>query len=285
LAFSLGVVVLVAFSLVALFIVDPWIALVALVLFPSLALLNRAYTNRIASLVARVQVCLAEVAGVAHESFDGALAVKTLGIADAETERMRVAANDLRDARVAVGRVRAVFEPAIDTLPGLGIIVVALVGAVRIGAGTMDPGGLVAAASLFGLLAFPVRIVGFFLQELPRSVVATGRIDGVLAVPPGPQPGVGAAVPPGPVALRFDHVGFSWPDGSRVLDWVGQDDLVRTRSATHGSHFGVGAGRGGRRHRTRSGLVASGRGTGVPGVVPFRRPVAHQRGPHRRVEW
>ena len=29
---------------------------------------------------------------------------------------------------------------------------------------------------------------------------------------------VGAAVPPGPVALRFDHVGFSWPDGSRVLD-------------------------------------------------------------------
>jgi ABC-type multidrug transport system fused ATPase/permease subunit len=236
LAFSLGVVVLVAFSLVALFIVDPWIALVALVLFPSLALLNRAYTNRIASLVARVQVCLAEVAGVAHESFDGALAVKTLGIADAETERMRVAANDLRDARVAVGRVRAVFEPAIDTLPGLGIIVVALVGAVRIGAGTMDPGGLVAAASLFGLLAFPVRIVGFFLQELPRSVVATGRIDRVLAVPAGPQPGVGAAVPPGPVALRFDHVGFSWPDGSRVLDdlsfSVGPGEVVALVGAT-----------------------------------------------------
>ena len=220
LAFSVGVLVLVAFSLVALFVVDPWIALVALVLFPSLAVLNRAYTNRVATLVARVQVCLAEVAGVAHESFDGALAVKTLGIADAETERMRVAANNLRDARVAVGRVRAVFEPAIDTLPGLGIIVVALVGAVRIGAGTMDPGGLVAAAALFGLLAFPVRIVGFFLQELPRSVVATGRIDRVLAVPPGPQPGVGVTVPDGPVSLRFDHVGFSWPDGSTVLDDV-----------------------------------------------------------------
>lgn len=215
--FSIGVVLLAVFSLVALTLVDPWIALVALVLFPSLAFLNRAYTNRIRVLVAEVQARIADVAGVAHESFDGALAVKTLGIADIEQQRMRDAADRLRDARIAVGRVRAVFEPAIDALPGLGIITVAVVGAWRIGAGAMEPGGLVQAAALFGLLAFPVRIVGFFLQELPRSVVATARIDAVLATPPGPLPGEGEPMPPGPLDIEFDSVGFTWPDGTEVL--------------------------------------------------------------------
>jgi len=220
LAFSLGVVVLVAFSLVALFLVDPWIALVAAVLFPSLALLNRAYTNRVSVLVAEVQAALAGVASVAHESFDGALTVKTLGLADHETQRMRDAAERLRVARVRVGRVRATFEPGIDALPGLGIIAVLLVGVGRISSGSMEPGGLVAAAALFGLLAFPVRIVGFFLQELPRSVVATGRLDRVLAVAPAPAPGHGAPLPDGPLGIEFDSVGFTWPDGTAVLDEV-----------------------------------------------------------------
>ncbi len=220
LAFSLGVIVLVAFSLVALFLVDPWIALVAAVLFPSLALLNRAYTNRVAVLVAEVQAALAGVAAVAHESFDGALTVKTLGLADHETERMRFAAERLRAARVRVGRVRAVFEPGIDALPGLGIIAVVLVGVGRISSGAMEPGGLVAAAALFGLLAFPVRIVGFFLQELPRSVVATGRLDRVLAVAPAPDAGARRPRPRGEHGREFDSVGFARPHRTRVLDDV-----------------------------------------------------------------
>jgi ATP-binding cassette, subfamily B, bacterial len=220
LAFSLGVVLLVAFSLTALVIIDPWVALVAFVLFPSLALLNRAYTNRVSHLVGRVQSGLAAVSRVAHESFDGALMVKTLGLSGVEEDRMRVAADGLRDARVELGRVRSRFEPGIDALPNLGIIALTLVGAARIGAGTMRPGELVAAASLFGLLAFPVRIVGFFLQELPRSVAGNARLDRVLAIPAGPAAGVGSQVPAGPLALEFDAVHFTWPDGTPVLHGV-----------------------------------------------------------------
>src|SRR5256885_6692289 len=47
----------------------------------------------------------------AHESFEGAMVVKTLGRQDAEVERLGEAADLLRVARVRVGALRALFEP------------------------------------------------------------------------------------------------------------------------------------------------------------------------------
>ena len=42
--------------------------------------------------------------------------------------------------------------------------------------------------ALFGILAFPFRVVGFLLEELPRAVVAHDRVTGVLAAPPAARP-------------------------------------------------------------------------------------------------
>ena len=79
---SLGVVVLVGLSVVSLALIDPLLMLVGLALFPALALLNHVYSRRIEEPAARAQARLGEVSGVAHESFDGALVVKTLGLQD-----------------------------------------------------------------------------------------------------------------------------------------------------------------------------------------------------------
>lgn len=218
--FSAGVLALVVFAMASLIAVDPLLAGVALVLFPSLAVLNRIYTDRVAVPVAEVQARVGDVSSVAHESFDGALVVKTLGLAEHEVDRMAHAADRLRATRVRVGRIRAAFEPGIDALPNLGIILLLLVGAWELDAGRIDPGQLVQAMALFGFLAFPVRIVGFFLQELPRSVAATERLDDVLAAEPAPPPGVGTPLPEGPLAVTFDDVAFAYPDGTPVLDGV-----------------------------------------------------------------
>ena len=218
--FSAGVVALVVFAMASLVVVSPALAVVALVLFPSLAVLNRIYTNRVAGPVAEVQARVGVVSSVAHESFDGALVVKTLGLADREVDRMATAADDLRATRVQVGRIRASFEPWIDALPNLGIVVLLGVGSWQLDAGNLQPGELVQAMALFGFLAFPVRIVGFFLQELPRSVAATERLDGVLEVAPAPPPGEGTPLPDGPLGLAFEDVGFAYPDGTVVLDGV-----------------------------------------------------------------
>ncbi len=117
LPFSIGVVVLIVFALISLWLVDWTFAVVALVLFPALALLNRRYTNRVHRPVTLGQERLGSVSTIAHESFDGVLVVKTLGLVDSETERFAVEADALRQADLEAGRIRAGFDPVLDALP------------------------------------------------------------------------------------------------------------------------------------------------------------------------
>ncbi len=183
LAFAVSVVFLVIVTMIALFMAHPLLALIAAVVFPALAAISRIYTRMIEKPSAEVQRRVGEVSAVAHESFDGAVVVKTLGREQLETERMRAASQRLRDERIRVGRIRGTFEPAIDALPTVGAIFLVLVGAWLVDRGSATPGDLVLAATLFSLLALPLMVVGFFLEELPRSVVSLERVDGVLKRP------------------------------------------------------------------------------------------------------
>lgn len=218
LPFSTGLVVLILFSVVALFLIDPVLAVVGLVLFPVMALLNRYYTRRVEVPAAAVQHGVGEVSAIAHESFDGALVVKTLGLERAETERLATAAEQLRVERVEVGRLRAFFEPALDAMPNLGIIAILAIGSWRISEGSVTTGELVTAMALFTLLAFPMRVVGFLLEELPRSIVSMDRIDGVLTAEPAADPRPADSVErAGPVRVEVTGVDFAYPGGEPVL--------------------------------------------------------------------
>ncbi len=222
LPFSIGVVTLVVFAIISLATVDWMLTAVAVLLFPALALVNRLYTSRAEVPIGEVQQRVGEVSQIAHESFDGSLAVKTLGRADDEIQRLDGAADRLRLARLTVGRIRATFEPVIDALPSLGIVLLLVIGAWQVSLGRLNTGQVVQATALFGLLAFPMRVIGFFLQELPRAVVSSERLDDVMATEtePSPEGDTAVALPPGPLGLELDVVTFAHGDDPPVLDRV-----------------------------------------------------------------
>lgn len=183
LAFSVSVVLLVIVAIVSILLVHWTLALIAAVLFPALVVLSRIYTAKVEGPAALAQQRVGEVSAVAHESFDGALVVKTLGRQEDEVRRMTEASDRLRQARIHVGRLRANFEPVIDALPNAGIVLLILTGTWLISRGDATPGDIVLAASLFSLLTTPLRVFGFFLEEMPRSVVSLERVDRVMAYP------------------------------------------------------------------------------------------------------
>lgn len=218
LPFSLGLFALIVFAVISLFAADPVLALIGLALFPSLFLLNRFYTRRVEEPTAAVQARVGDVSSIAHESFDGVMVVKTLGLERHEVERLAAAAERLRVERMRVGRLRAMFEPMLDALPSFGIVAVLAVGAWRVSEGAMTPGEMVQVIALFNLLAFPMRVVGFLLEELPRSVVAMERIDDVLAAPTVAVSNRPRGLPDGPLSIECHRLGFSFVDGEPVLE-------------------------------------------------------------------
>ncbi|MGY6502818.1 MAG: ABC transporter ATP-binding protein [Acidimicrobiales bacterium] len=221
LPFTTGVVSLVVFSVIALAMIDPLVMLVGLLVFPMLTVLNRVYTARIERPAAQVQERIGDVSNIAHESFDGALVVKTLGREDAEIARMVEASDRLRESRIAVGRLRAAFEPTIDAIPSVATIALLIIGSWRVSTDAISTGDLVTAMALFGVLAFPMRVVGFFLEELPRGVVASERVQRVLDARAGLDHGpVGtASLPVEPLSVEVEGLAFAYPGTDhRVLD-------------------------------------------------------------------
>lgn len=217
LPFSLGLVALIVFAVISLFAADPVLALVGLALFPSLFALNRYYTHRVEAPAAAVQARIGDVSTIAHESFDGVMVVKTLGLERHEIERLAAASGRLRDERLRVGALRAMFEPMLDALPALGVVAVLALGAWRVSEGAMTAGDMVQVIALFNLLTFPMRVVGFLLEELPRSVVAMERIDAVLAAPDTVAPAGPLALPAGSLGVECAALSFAYLPDEPIL--------------------------------------------------------------------
>jgi ATP-binding cassette subfamily B protein len=224
LPYTTAVILLIVFAVVALIVTDPFLAVIGLLMLPGLTIMNRVFSRRMEPMARRVQERLGVVSAVAHESIDGALVVKTLGREAAEVQRLRDAAERLRAERVAVGTLRATFDPAFEAVPTLGMVVLIAVGSWRISTGAVTIGTLVQFVSLFQLLAFPMRLIGFILFDLPRAVVSRERLEEVFVEPVTMAPAEQArSLPAGPLGVSARDVSFAYPGGPPVLDGLSFD--------------------------------------------------------------
>jgi ABC-type multidrug transport system fused ATPase/permease subunit len=220
---AVGVVVMLVTAAVAIVLVDPVLALIGFLIFPAIAVLNLVYQRRLSPLVMKAQQLRAEVSEIAHESFDGALVVKTLGREDAEAERFQAKADRLRDANIAVGRIRGMFDPLLEALPTLGVLAVLVVGSLRLAAGDVSAGELIQVAYLFTLLAFPIRALGWVLAELPRSVVGWTRVRAVLSATGSMEHGAAGLGGSGAARLEVRDLRYGYTPDVPVLSGVGFD--------------------------------------------------------------
>ncbi|MDH3753724.1 MAG: ABC transporter ATP-binding protein/permease, partial [Acidimicrobiia bacterium] len=208
LPFSIGALAILVFAAISLIVVDPWLALVGAFMLPALLVAQKFHSRLIETPAIRMRHDNGVVAAIAHESFDGALVVKTLGREAAEVRRFEEATARLRDARIQVSIIRAAYEQAILILPDLGVVALILVGAGRIDSGAITTGQLVQAVALFSILAFPISVTGYFFSTLPPGTVARDRLDEVFAVADDPllAPSAHEPLPAGSLAVSLRNV-------------------------------------------------------------------------------
>ena len=215
---AVGTIAMMVIAIAQMLFADLVLALIGLLVFPLVIVANLVFQRLQSPLMTRAQALRAEVSEVAHESFDGALVVKTLGREGEETDRFAEKANALRDTNVKAGRVRAVFDPVLEALPNLGVLAVLSVGVLRVLNGQTDAGDVVTVAYLLTIVAFPIRSLGWLLGEFPRSVVGFDRVDRVLAAT-GEMKYGGQRIVPSTDGARLDvhHLGYRYEEDQDLL--------------------------------------------------------------------
>ena len=218
---AVGTLVMMVVAVIQMLAADVVMALVGLLVFPAVVVANLVYQRLSSPLMTRAQGLRAEVSEIAHESFDGAMVVKTLGREAEETERFSAKARELRDVNVRAGRIRAVFDPTLASLPNLGVLVVLAVGVERVLSGATDAGDVVTVAYLLTIVSFPIRSIGWLLGEFPRSVVGFRRTQRVIDATGAMTYGDAVLpAPPGGARLEVEGVGFAYDPAVPLLDDV-----------------------------------------------------------------
>ena len=219
---ALGTVVMMAIAVVQMLFADVVLALVGMLVFPLVVVANLAYQRLASPLMTRAQGLRAQVSEIAHESFDGAMVVKTLGREGEETQRFRERAHELRDVNTRAGAIRAAFDPTLASLPNVGVLVVLAVGVSRVLNGQTDAGDVVTVAYLLTIVSFPIRAIGWLLGEFPRSVVGFRRTRSVLRATGAMRHGNGTlrgAADHG-ARLEVDDLHYAYDGEATLLDGV-----------------------------------------------------------------
>jgi ABC-type multidrug transport system fused ATPase/permease subunit len=216
---AVGTLAMMIIAIAQMLFTDIVMALVGLLVFPLVMVVNVVFQRLSSPIFTRIQALRAELSEIAHESFDGAMVVKTLGRESEETARFAAKAHDLRDEGIRAGRIRAAFDPFLESLPNLGVLAVLGVGILRVQSGMAEPGDVVTVAYLLTIVAFPIRSIGWMLGEFPRSVVGYTRVHRVLDTVSDTTYGDHRlrATDHG-AALEVDDLTYTYEEGQVLLD-------------------------------------------------------------------
>ncbi|MFT6392813.1 MAG: ABC-type multidrug transport system fused ATPase/permease subunit [Ilumatobacter sp.] len=207
--FASSTVVMIVVSTIWLFITDVPLGIVAIIVFPLVVVTNVVYERSVSSHYTRAQEQLGVFSAAVHESFEGVQLVKAYGAQARETTRLAVLADDVRASRVeAIGR-RSWFDALTDMIPALANIGLVLLGAIRVNSGDVTVGEFSSVIFLFTLLVLPLRLIGYALSELPRSMAAWVRIQAVVTEPVLPDPLDSVGRPEAGLGVVLDGVGFT----------------------------------------------------------------------------
>ena len=200
---------------VILVIIDPLLAVLSLGALPFINVVAKRFGTRLFPSVMGIQRESAELAAVVEESVAGVRVVKGFGAEDVVRGRLRTTADDVYRESMNASKIRSVFLPALELLPNVGLITVLGVGGHRVIDDAITIGDFVLFNFFVVLLIWPLRMLGMIIANGQRASAAAQRVAEVLSTEPVivDDPDAGE-LPPGRGEVRFEHVEFSYGDGS-----------------------------------------------------------------------
>ena len=203
---------------IVLFVVDWRLALAVLLPLPLLSVGFGRYSRRYAERTKANQEELGELTALAEETIAGIRVVKGLGAGHALSARFRARSDRVVATSLLVADVDAVFLPALEALPLIGVLVVLWYGAHRVLAGDITIGTFALFNVYLVLIVFPLRTIGQRVSTLQRGAAAGRRVVDVLEAAPAVVEATAPRPFPERSEVRFEDVRFAYADERPILD-------------------------------------------------------------------
>lgn len=196
-----------------------WLVAVAI---PILAAVVGFLVWRVVPAFRAMQTRIDRVNQVLREQLSGIRVIRAFVREPQESERFRVANQELTDVSLTVGRWMAALFPIVMLVLNLSSVAVLWFGGKRVDAGLMEIGSLTAYIAYLMQILMALLVSTMLVMMLPRASVSAQRIGEVLETQPSVRPpddGAETATTPG--TLVFDHATFAYPGAEDpVLDDV-----------------------------------------------------------------
>jgi ABC-type multidrug transport system fused ATPase/permease subunit len=198
--------------------IEPSIALLSLAVVPFLFLSLRHYMRTLVHRIEGVKSLESKLVEKLYEVFAAMRLVKSFAREPHELARYRAAGDQVMQARIAITRQESIFSVTVSTITMLGTALVLIVGGLHVIRGEMTIGQLTVVLTYLGSVYGPLSEVAHTSGQLQDALAGARRVRATLALEPEPEDRPGALPADGLTgAVRFDAVGFRYPDGTDVL--------------------------------------------------------------------
>jgi len=183
---------------------DVPLARVLIAVIPVLAVVFFVIMRKAVPLFQQVQVKIDRLNLVLDEGLSGVRVIRAFDRGAHESRRFDSANRDLTDTAIAVNRLMALLMPAMFLMMNVTGVLIIWFGAVRIDAGAIQVGTMMAASQYAIQILFAVFMVTAVFVMMPRAAASAARINEVLDV----VPDIADPATPHPAGTRRGHVEF-----------------------------------------------------------------------------
>lgn len=218
---------------------DPVLTLVLVGVLPFTLVAAVIISKRGIPLFAQLQKRVDTLVRTVRENVTGARVIKALSKADYEKQRFQRVNQSVVAAETRANRTMAATPPLMDFFLNTGLTLVILVSAYRVNAGLTQPGVIIAFLTYFTIILNAMLSITRIFVIVSKGLASADRIQAVLRLSQDMK------VVPLPARdeeahIVFDHVSFTYPDGTSVLKEI---DFSLVKGQTLGIIGATGSGK------------------------------------------
>jgi ABC-type multidrug transport system fused ATPase/permease subunit len=209
---------------VAMTILNPGLAAIALAPTPFVVLIAWRYGRRARPAAQEVQQRIAELTAEAEENISGVRVVKAFAREERQLDRFRDRTRRVFGQAMVSNRLQSFYSPLIGFIPQLGLAGILLVGGRQVVHGSLTVGEFTAFYAYLLRLLSPMRTLGMTLGMAQRATASGARLFEILDRAPEIEAPAGAPpLPEGSGAVSLRGVTLSYDGGEPSLRGVDLD--------------------------------------------------------------